>query len=201
MWTAVRERFDGGEKVALRSAGVSLSFAAVLHALRADRGFSDFFLTELAATPFEAFFWEMPPLVGSNVGRPYEHVTIDSPSLRRVREDGSAFALRLAEAEAGRAVTAFHNLSGSAILVAPLATGPAGANAHIAAFVRSAPRAQQRELLALTADLALERLSERPTWISTSGTGVHWLHVRIEGAPVYYVHRPYKAYAMSTDET
>jgi hypothetical protein len=183
----------------LRSAGVSLSFAAVLHALREDRGFSDFFLKALAATPFEAFFWEMPPLVASNIGKPYEHVTIDSPALRGVREDGSAFALRFAEAEAGHAVTAFHNLSGGALLVAPRAAGAAGANAHIAAFVRGAPRPQQRELLALTAELALERLSERPTWISTSGTGVHWLHVRIEGAPAYYVHRPYKVHNISAD--
>lgn len=197
MWTAERERFVGGEKVVLRSAGAHLSFGAVLHALRADRDFSDFFLTELAATPFETFFWEMPPLVACAMGRPYEHVTIDSLALRQVEEDGSAFALHLAEAGAGRLVTAFHSLSGGAILVAPLAAGPAGANAHIAAFVRGAPRPQQRELLALAADLALERLSERPTWISTSGTGVHWLHVRIEGAPVYYVHRPYKVYDAS----
>jgi hypothetical protein len=83
-------------------------------------------------------------------------------------------------------------------LVSPLPIAP-GANAHIAPFVRGAPRSQQRELLALTADLALGRLSDSPTWISTSGTGVHWLHVRIENRPVYFTYHPYKEHRRDTD--
>jgi len=192
MWTAVRRRFDGGEKVALTSDGECLSFAAVLGAWRGDSAFGDFFLTELAATPFAAFFWEMPPIVAGGVARPYEYVTVDSGALRSAREDGSPFSAHLSGAGACGSVTAFPNLSGQATLVAPLPLGAAGANAHIATFVRGAPRAQQRELLALTAEVALGRLSSRPTWISTSGTGVHWLHVRIEGSPTYYTHQPYR---------
>jgi hypothetical protein len=133
MWTAVRKGFDGGEKVSLISAGAHLSFAAVLDAWRTDRAFSDFFLAELAATPFEAFFWEMPPIIADDIDQPYEYVTVDSPALPRAREDGSAFASRLAESGADRTVTAFHNPSGSAILVSPLPIAP-GANAHIAPF-------------------------------------------------------------------
>ncbi len=196
MWKAVRERFVDGEKVSLILAGERLSFAAALDGWRTDPDFSDFVLTQLAATPFDAFFWEMPPIAVGDIGRPYEYVTVDCPALRWAREDGSPFASHLAAGEAGRTVTAFTNLSGSAKLVAPRPVGPAGAYAHIATFVRKAPRSQQRELLALAADLALDRLSGRPTWISTSGMGVHWLHVRIEGAPIYYVHRPYKDHSI-----
>jgi hypothetical protein len=136
MWKAVRERFDRGEKVTLLAAGARLSFAAVLDAWRTDTAFSDFFLTELAATPFAAFFWEMPPVVADTIERPYEYVTIDSPALRRAREDGSPFASHLAGGGSGRAVTSFLNLGGRAILVAPLPTGRPGANAHIAPVAR-----------------------------------------------------------------
>jgi hypothetical protein len=194
MWAAVRERFAGGQKVLLTSDGVRLSFGAVLAAWQGDSTFGDFFLTELAAAPFTAFYWEMPPVVAGDIDRPYEYVTIDSPALRSAREDGSPFGAYLTEGGSGAAVTAFPNLSGGAMLVAPLPIGSAGANAHIASFVRGAPRFQQRALLGLTAELALGRLSERPTWVSTSGTGVHWLHVRIEGTPTYYTHRPYRDY-------
>jgi hypothetical protein len=192
MWTAVRERFDGGEKVTLLSGGAPLSFAAVLGAWRTDSDFSDFLLGELAATTFTAFYWEMPPIVAGGADKPYEYVTVDSAALRSVQEDGSAFGAHIAPSRSGGSVCAFPNLSGGATLVAPRPLGPAGVNAHIATFVRGAPRSQQRELLALTAQVALNRLSRRPTWISTSGTGVHWLHVRIEGAPTYYTHQPYR---------
>jgi len=177
---------------------VRLSFAAVLDAWRADSAFSDFFLRELAAAPFPAFYWEMPPIVAGGLDMAYEYVTVDSPALRSAREDGSPFGEYLAEDGSGAAVTAFPNLSGGAMLVAPLPIGSPGANAHIATFVHGAPRFQQRALLALTAELALGRLSERPTWISTSGTGVHWLHMRIEGTPTYYIYRLYKEYPAIT---
>jgi hypothetical protein len=126
MWTAARERFDGGEKVALIRDGARLSFAAVLEAWRGDSAFSDFFLTELAAAPFAAFYWEMPPIVAGDIERPYEYATIDSPTLRWAREDGSAFGAHLSAGGSGGAVTAFPNPSGKAMLVAPL---PIGADA------------------------------------------------------------------------
>ena len=29
-------------------------------------------------------------------------------------------------------------------------------------------------------------------WVSTSGLGVYWLHVRLDSYPKYYQHAPYK---------
>ena len=47
----------------------------------------------------------------------------------------------------------------------------------------------------------LRRFSSRyaalmtPTWVSTAGGGVAWLHVRLDSAPKYYTHRPYTRFA------
>ena len=39
----------------------------------------------------------------------------------------------------------------------------------------------------------LHRSPEETTWLSTSGLGVYWLHVRLDSYPKYYTYRPYKA--------
>jgi hypothetical protein len=36
------------------------------------------------------------------------------------------------------------------------------------------------------------RLSARPLWLSTSGLGVAWLHVRLDSRPKYYSYAPYR---------
>lgn len=33
-----------------------------------------------------------------------------------------------------------------------------------------------------------------PIWLSTSGLGVYWLHVRLDTRPKYYNHDEYKYY-------
>lgn len=35
-----------------------------------------------------------------------------------------------------------------------------------------------------------------PVWISTSGLGVPWLHVRIDDRPKYYQHAPYRTWPL-----
>jgi hypothetical protein len=40
-----------------------------------------------------------------------------------------------------------------------------------------------------------EKLKERPTekiWMSTCGTGVYWLHLRLDSKPKYYTYAPYR---------
>jgi hypothetical protein len=37
-----------------------------------------------------------------------------------------------------------------------------------------------------------KRLSASPVWLSTSGLGVYWLHVRLDTHPKYYQYQPYK---------
>ena len=48
--------------------------------------------------------------------------------------------------------------------------------------------------LALTLTPTLTR-GEAPTWVSTEGSGVAWLHARLDARPKYYHHAPYRAFA------
>lgn len=195
MWRARRERLDRGERVQVLRAGAAIAFGDALEALRDDESFRAFLLARLAAAPHPAFFWETPPITRDNAGRPFEYVTIPAPGLEAARPDPRAFAAEFAAGPQSETVTAFANLSGDATLIAPKPLGPPGAYAHLAAFLRGAPTAQQHDLVTLTAAKAREALSDRPLWISTAGLGVSWLHVRLDSHPKYYAHAPYRAYA------
>jgi hypothetical protein len=50
---------------------------------------------------------------------------------------------------------------------------------------------QVRALWRATAETLLDRISDTPTWLSTAGLGVIWLHLRLDSRPKYYSHRPY----------
>ena len=66
---------------------------------------------------------------------------------------------------------------------------------HLAAFVRAAPGGQI-DALWQAVGAALEDAwgrSPAPVWLSTSGSAVSWLHVRLDARPKYYVHAPYRA--------
>ena len=105
----------------------------------------------------------------------------------------------------GEEVATFQNLGGDAVLVAPCppaesaAAGGIGDAAteygHLARFVRAAPLRTAHALLRAGAAATLRRVEsgDRPVWLSTSGAGVPWLHVRIDSSPKYYQHLPYRA--------
>ena len=66
--------------------------------------------------------------------------------------------------------------------------------AHIASFVRGASRDQVHALFEEVGVAVEERLQEvSPLWVSTSGMGVFWVHVRLDTRPKYYTYVPYKS--------
>ena len=91
------------------------------------------------------------------------------------------------------AVSIFANLGKDATLVVPSPISPDTAYTHIAAFVRHAPAEQVDALfMKLANEVIASHVHSEPRWISTSGLGVYWLHVRIDSRPKYYQHAPYK---------
>ncbi|MGH6878106.1 MAG: DUF6940 family protein [Rhizomicrobium sp.] len=162
----------------------------VITAWQDDAGFRAFFITELAATPYPAFFWEMPPIRRGQTDVGYEYVAIRSDALARMPADTEAFAAQFRATP--DAVVSFRNLGGDALLVAPRSIGKPQLYGNLAAFLRAAPAQQQHELLQVLGraiDQELRRTAER-IWISTSGLGVAWLHIRLDSYPKYYQHRP-----------
>ena len=196
IWGSETEVLDGGRvrKVTLFGEGAVLSYAEVVENWRRDAAFKTFFSNLLAAAPYPAFFWETPPVTRSSLGRAFECVLVDSPALARMTAAPNAFSQPFAAAPEDE-VAAFENLGGDAWLVAPRPLPEAADYPHLAAFLRAAPVRQQAALWRRTAEGLVRRLSERPLWVSTSGLGVAWLHVRLDSRAKYYVYQPYRSAA------
>jgi hypothetical protein len=192
MWSATRQTLDhpAGEIVTLAGGDRALTVRDVIALWRDDAAFRDFFLATLAASPYPAFFWEMPTVDSGTLTRPFECAVLRSGALARMPADDTDFAEHLRGPEP---VAAFPNLGSDALLIAPRKIADADFYGHIAAFVRGAPREQQHTLFH---HLALEienRLATSPTrfWISTAGLGVPWVHLRLDERPKYYQYRRY----------
>jgi len=195
MWNAHRQLIGGdrGEIVTIASAGRTLTVADAIAGWRDDGAFRTFFIAELAATAYPAFFWEMPPVQRATLSDPFACALIRGDALARMRADDTDFASYFRADPAP--VTSFLNLGGDALLIAPRRMSDADCYGHIAAFARAAPAQQQHALFHLLALKTEERLQGGGNrfWISTSGLGVPWVHVRLDSYPKYYQHRPYAA--------
>lgn len=176
-----RVRATGGKAVTQRD---------FFDALSADPGFVDGLIRQLAAADFDAYLWETPPANEGARSQPFEFVVIDCPALTRPA-DPQPFAAQLAAATS--MVARFANLGGDAELLAPTPVSEHTDYAHIGAFSRTAPGEQQHALWQAVGDAMRARVGTDPVWLSTSGLGVAWLHVRLDDRPKYYEHAPYRA--------
>jgi len=177
------------EWAGLTVADRSATFEEVWRAWQSDESFRDFWIASLRGNPFEAYCWECPPVNELNRSRPFECVFVSSPSLAHVTPEPELFAEHY---RANQGVSTFGNLSGDALLVVPRPTAPGDEYAHLARFTRSAPANQQHAFWQAVGDAMAARLNAAPTWLSTAGHGVAWLHVRLDSSPKYYRHAEYR---------
>ena len=196
MWSAQRTELDPGwsERIVIRSARRPLTFGEVIEGWRSNEAFRDYFMGELAAAQFPAFFWEMPPIRGRRVDFDYEYVVIRNDALARMPADPGAFESKLRKAPFSHPVATFFNLGRDALLIAPKPVARNESYGHLAAFLRLGPESQRH---ALFRDLGralshILRICDGRLWTSTSGLGVPWLHLRLDTVPKYYNHLPYR---------
>lgn len=155
------------------------------------------FSRRLASQPFDAGFWESPPYSENTADHAFRCVLINSPELSKNTADPSAFIRKLAGvARDGSGI--FANVNNSATLISPQAK-PANYG-HLMAFLRKASPIQITNLWAAVSKVVLEKSGQQPLWISTSGLGVPWLHVRVDSEPKYYRHLPYITEPKAADE-
>lgn len=187
----IRSPDPEGERLAFITGCRQLGFGEVLAAWRDEPAIRDMTLGALAASPHPAIFWEMPRLDADSLDRPYEGMILGAMGLEAIEPDPRAFADKFV-AQPDELVAVFDNLGGDATLIAPRPETSSSAYGHLAAFARAAPRSQAHALLRTVAETALACVARRPTWISTSGLGVPWLHVRLDRRPKYYACRRYR---------
>ena len=194
MWTTSTETLDGGRvlKHGVQRDSTTLSYADAVAGWVDDETFRDFFMAQLAAAPYRAYFWETPAVTKATISRPFEFVLVDSPTLHGRAADRQAFAAQFRDEGDTDGIAAFENLGGDAFLVAPCPLGSQSDYAHIAIFSRSAPAAQQHALWRIVGESVTRSVSTKPLWVSTSGLGVIWLHVRLDSRPKYYSYQPYR---------
>lgn len=179
----IRHRFLAGDE--------PVTFRELFERLESDDECCDWYTALLAGAEAEAFFWEHPPLDDLRIARPAELVLIEAPALAGNRPDPRAFSRHFAAA--GDAVIAvFPNLGGDALLLAPCPRHGSPGAAHLAAFLRAAPVAHARALWRSAAQALGRVLGREPVWLSTSGLGVPWPHLRLDRTPKYYQHAPYR---------
>ena len=187
-----------------------------------DEAFAQWFQSLLAGSAFDAFFWEVPPVnIVTFVETPYEHTLVQNRWGFRAA-DSSDFAQHLEGAcSRGDRCAAFPNLGRDSMLVSPCDEGgpppiqprahgtlyeranPSAVQAesaygHIAAFARNAPQAQAAAFWAKvgsTYESLVAQKGDRPVWLSTEGSGVPWLHVRMDARPKYYHTAHYKVWS------
>jgi hypothetical protein len=179
-----------------RNGGVALTWRETLRELT-NSDFAVFFAATIAASPFEYFFFECPPITLNLLDTPFEYVTVQSHHFSPANSIAFADKLKCnSSTKKLKAGAAFRNIGGDATLVAPCQVSGVDAETygHVAAFVRRAPKMQIAALLGLvstTLQCMLDK-SPRRIWLSTAGMGVPWLHFRLGSAPKYYRTANYK---------
>jgi hypothetical protein len=191
MYGSVTEQLPSGRKYRLYDGDAPMPFQSFFEQLASDEAFTDWFCCTLAEFEGAAFYWELPPLTAATLDRDAEFVLIDAPMLARFPPERAPFAEHFGRA-GDQDVIVFANLGADAVLVVPCPLGPDENYPHLAAFLRNADKQQQRSLWQRTAQEMLRRLGTRPTWLSTAGGGVAWLHIRLDSRPKYYSYQPYR---------
>lgn len=168
----------------------TVSFGDFFVGLHQSSSVREALLDAWAHTPFLGFFWELPPLTLEVRSLPFECALIEAPELHGRRASSAAFSRQL---DPALAASVFPNLGKDAILVAP-SFEPAPACGHLGDFARHAPRAQCHAVLAILAQVVIDSCTKSPLWVNTSGSGVPWLHFRLDSYPKYYQCHRYRTY-------
>jgi len=191
MWTYKCEstNSDNIHKISIFSKNSHVTYAEIIKLWQKDNGFRTFFNSLLADSPFEAYFWETPPITKSTVNQQFEFILIDSKQLTKVHANANSFKQYFNSRE----IVTFANLGNDALLVVPCPTADVSTYPHLASFVRHAPKSQQHLLWQTVGKKVEQSIDLQPLWVSTAGLGVHWLHVRLDSYPKYYKFKPYRA--------
>lgn len=168
-----------------------LTFSQVISLWREDETFVAEWVAQLAAIPFSGYCLETPPLSKPVLGKSFECVFVESPSLVRLKADPQPFQEHFRKS--GGSV-AFPSLGKDALLIAPCPVSASTCYTHLACFLRSAEREESYQLWKTVALALDDQLAAAPLWLSTAGLGVSWLHVRLDTRPKYYRHRVYASH-------
>ncbi len=189
-WTFDSEEVQPGIcRYRLSEAGRLLDNSEFTSLLSTSDDFILFFNNLLRDSPFDGYFWEVKPVDENCINHTFEFVLVRSSRIALRKADPRPFMEYIQNAHLA---VAFPNLGKNAQLIAPAMSGKPGRYAHVAGFVRYAPREQILAFWKLVGREFQKSIGAPKKWLSTAGFGVSWLHVRIDTRPKYYRYKPYK---------
>ena len=166
-----------------------------------NRNFQHFFKILAQEDPdFRHVFFELPPLNKKTLKKPAEFILIEAPifktRVKDVRYDIFASKHHLPQCKRSTACN-FPNRSGNAVMIVPKGDNNMNNDRYtdLMSFAIKASEKEFYDLFKKVGQLSLKEIKknpQRPTWISTHGLGVIWLHVRLDTIPKYYDWLPYK---------
>jgi hypothetical protein len=183
---------------------VFLTFRDVFTLLAEDNYmFTNRFISNFLGFESKSYFFECIPVTKETFDtKEFEFVLIAAPPLDEVAADSEAFSQHFKACKDNK-VIAFPNLGRDAVLVVPCpqtleSQEKVNDYAHLARFMRSQKREFLHEFWNTVAKTVVSVIDDesRPAdmklWLSTSGLGVYWLHMRLDQRPKYYNFDEYK---------
>lgn len=146
----------------------------------------------LRQDPKAAFYFECTPRF-PGTDPVFRFVLVPAPSLVSRRVDGRTFAKHFSSG-AGLSRT-FKNLRGDSTLVVPAPEGTDASFGHLASWLRAASDLQA-DTVWCAVGAAIDSWTG-PLWLSTSGGGVAWVHIRLDPRPKYYKHAAFRTLTRS----
>ena len=159
-------------------------------------------LTSILQQFNSSFYFECLPInKDSLTSYSFQFVIIPAPELDNLQLDEQSFQNKFdSNLNSNEKVISFNNLGGDASLVVPCPIeGDNDCMRNLYTFIQRAPEDLIEAFWKKAGKKMLERLEENPTrpiWLSTSGAGVYWLHLRLDSNPKYYNWRPYKVWPL-----
>mmetsp|Transcript_36459 Transcript_36459/g.57191 ORF Transcript_36459/g.57191 Transcript_36459/m.57191 type:complete len:199 (-) Transcript_36459:231-827(-) len=182
---------DGKYVVIVQAQQKNLTFDEVFTLWKDDEAFRNKWIKLLQDVPMRAYFWECRSFTRTSSHQErFECIFVPSPSLERVYPDRESFASHFDACNSN--VASFPNIGNNAYLIVPCPQGNLNF-AHIKNFMDQADQNQLHRFWSEVGFHAKDKANQQPLWLSTSGLGVHWLHVRLDQRPKYYTHNPYRA--------
>jgi hypothetical protein len=181
-------------RITLQQDKEPVTFSDWIQLMKTNSDFVDKWFQVFDDLPFRypGMFFEVPPMIPENLQQPFECVLISAPKFKSFSPSTSFFEPYFT---APALATSFLNLGGDTLLVSPnpLAGRPLKYYTHLGIFMAKAQDDQKRGFWKLVAENYEERIKERkPVWLSTEGSGVYYLHIRLDPRPKYYHHTPYR---------
>ncbi|MFK8007385.1 MAG: hypothetical protein AB8H03_13485 [Saprospiraceae bacterium] len=192
-WQTTLEFSKNGQvtKIKISKDGSILKFPQVFSLWKKSEAFQKFYNNILASSKYPGFFWEIKPMNQHWENEAFEFVLINSAALPKISANSQPFQKHFQTTDS---IITFPNLGGDAQLIVPTPISDLANYPHFAQFVRNAPEIQKNKLWEIVSIEYQKRLNEKPQWLSTSGLGVYWLHLRIDSRPKYYHFQEYKIF-------